>query len=263
MRNVAGLCHAGLSYRGARVCARRLCQSTVWRCTESDGRAHYTTSRRKRGQDLPGGDREVSVVSGNRWPRPARHARAGRRPRPRRRPLPAVDRETQRSRDDSRRKILEDELATEEKGLLDAKSKLTEQESVRHGDEKNYQRVLDRLKPYQEAVERHERNVAALSARCRTSGRSRRRAAGRGNPRGGAMSAPRFPGSSSSPRQCPARRRPARRPRQFVRRAPARHQQPRARRPHLLHAVHRRAAAQRQVARGDRAAWGFWDRSSR
>jgi len=37
-----------------------------------------------------------------------------------------------------RRKILEDELATEEKGLLDAKSKLTEQESVRHGDEKNY-----------------------------------------------------------------------------------------------------------------------------
>ena len=34
--------------------------------------------------------------------------------------------------------------------------------SVRNGDEKNYQRVLDRLKPYQEAVERHERNVAAL-----------------------------------------------------------------------------------------------------
>ncbi len=33
---------------------------------------------------------------------------------------------------------------------------------MRHGDERNYQRVLDRLKPFQEAVERHERNVAAL-----------------------------------------------------------------------------------------------------
>ena len=33
---------------------------------------------------------------------------------------------------------------------------------MRFGDEKNYQRVLDRLKPYQDDVERHERNVAAL-----------------------------------------------------------------------------------------------------
>jgi hypothetical protein len=76
--------------------------------------------------------------------------------------FPRVDRDTQRLRDDNRRRILEDELASEEKSLVDAKSKLTEQESVRHGDEKNYQRVLDRLKPYQETVERHERNVSAL-----------------------------------------------------------------------------------------------------
>jgi hypothetical protein len=33
---------------------------------------------------------------------------------------------------------------------------------VRYGDEQNYQRVLDRLKPFQDAVERHERNIAAL-----------------------------------------------------------------------------------------------------
>ena len=76
--------------------------------------------------------------------------------------FPRVDKDTQKSRDDGRRRILEDELTTEEKGLSDAKSKLAEQEGVRNGDEKNYQRVLDRLKPYQEAVERHERNVSAL-----------------------------------------------------------------------------------------------------
>ena len=52
----------------------------------------------------------------------------------------------------------------EEKGLADAKAKLAEQESIRNGDEKNYQRVLDRLKPYQDAVERHERNVVRAEA---------------------------------------------------------------------------------------------------
>ena len=31
-----------------------------------------------------------------------------------------------------------------------------------NGDEKNFQRVLDRLKPYTEVVERHEKNVEQL-----------------------------------------------------------------------------------------------------
>jgi hypothetical protein len=37
-----------------------------------------------------------------------------------------------------------------------------EQEAVREGGEKNYQRVLDRLKPYQDSVQLHERNIDAL-----------------------------------------------------------------------------------------------------
>jgi hypothetical protein len=46
--------------------------------------------------------------------------------------------------------------------LADAKRKLAEQEAVRSGDEKNYARVLDRLRPYQDAVEVHQKNVDAL-----------------------------------------------------------------------------------------------------
>jgi hypothetical protein len=125
-------------------------QSTVWRCTESDGRAHYTNIKKDtEGKTCQVVTREVSVVSGNPLAAaPAATRASGTQAATATPPnFPRVDRETQRSRDDSRRKILEDELATEEKGLLDAKSKLTEQESVRHGDEKNYQRVLDRLKP--------------------------------------------------------------------------------------------------------------------
>jgi hypothetical protein len=141
-------------------------QGTVWRCTEANGHPHYTNIKKDtEGKNCQVVTKEVSVVPGG----PAGAAASATRPSGPQAAtattpanFPRVDRETQRSRDDNRRRILEDELSTEEKSLFDAKAKLTEQESVRHGDEKNYQRVLDRLKPYQESVERHERNVSAL-----------------------------------------------------------------------------------------------------
>jgi hypothetical protein len=129
---------------------------TVWRCTEQDHRAHYTNIKKEtEGKQCVVVTREVSVVSA-----PAPVQRAAATPTPPN--FPKVDKDTQKSRDDGRRRILEDELSTEEKGLSSAKAKLAEQEAVRNADEKNYQRVLDRLKPYQDAVERHERNVSAL-----------------------------------------------------------------------------------------------------
>src|SRR5689334_14469422 len=73
-----------------------------------------------------------------------------------------VDASTQRKRDDERRQILEEELAREQDALAEARRALAEQESIRSGDERNYQRVLDRLKPYQETVEMHEKNIASI-----------------------------------------------------------------------------------------------------
>jgi hypothetical protein len=152
------------------VAAPALAQDTVWRCSEGDGRQHYTNIKKEtEGKNCQVVTKEVSVVpapaaAGTRYPVPGPVAPQGTAATATTTPpgFPRVDRDTQRARDESRRKILQDELATEEKSLADARAKLTEQESVRHGDERNYQRVLDRLKPYQEAVERHERNVAAL-----------------------------------------------------------------------------------------------------
>jgi hypothetical protein len=60
------------------------------------------------------------------------------------------------------RETLESELTQEQSMLADARKKLTEQEGIRNGDEKNYTRVLERLKPYQDTVEVHEKNVEAL-----------------------------------------------------------------------------------------------------
>jgi hypothetical protein len=76
--------------------------------------------------------------------------------------FPSVDAATQKKRDESRRKILEEELAEEEELLDEAKKALSEAESVRLGDESNYQKFLDRVQPYKEAVALHEKNITAL-----------------------------------------------------------------------------------------------------
>jgi hypothetical protein len=76
--------------------------------------------------------------------------------------FPRVDRQLQQQRDNDRRRILEQELDSEEKLLAQAKKELAEQEAVRLGSERNYQRTLDRVDPYQKKVKLHEDNVANL-----------------------------------------------------------------------------------------------------
>jgi hypothetical protein len=76
--------------------------------------------------------------------------------------LPNVDPNTQRRRDESRRKILEDELAVEERALAEARKALNEGEATRLGGERNYQRYIDRIQGLKDRVTQHERNVSAL-----------------------------------------------------------------------------------------------------
>jgi hypothetical protein len=46
--------------------------------------------------------------------------------------------------------------------LEHAKRELAAQEAIREGGEKNYERVLERLKPFQEAVQRAEKEISEL-----------------------------------------------------------------------------------------------------
>ncbi len=129
-------------------------QSTVWKCVGPDGRPQYTNVQRDtQGRNCTVVNREVSVVPATRAPARTESASPG---------FPKVDAETQRGRDDTRRKILEQELASEESQLTEARAKLAEQDAIRLGDERNYQKKLDRLQPYREAVEQHEKNIQAL-----------------------------------------------------------------------------------------------------
>ena len=77
-------------------------------------------------------------------------------------PRARVDGATQAKRDNDRREILKAELAREKKLLDEAQKRFDEEEAIRYGDERNYQKVLDRLKPYQDTVNRHKRNVDSL-----------------------------------------------------------------------------------------------------
>jgi hypothetical protein len=126
--------------------------SEIWKCNDERGRALYTSDKRETaGKKCELVSREVNVV-------PAQKAAA--KPSPAGFPKESPgDRASAKSR---QRETLERELTQEESMLADARRKLAEQEAVRSGDEKNYARVLDRLRPYQDAVEVHQKNVDAL-----------------------------------------------------------------------------------------------------
>jgi phage shock protein A len=76
--------------------------------------------------------------------------------------LPRVSEDTQKTRDSQRRRILEQELADETAQLAQAKEDLAAQEAVRNGNERNYERFLERVQPYRDAVATHERNIEAI-----------------------------------------------------------------------------------------------------
>ena len=124
---------------------------TIWSCKDANGRTHVTNLK----EDTVGKDcrivqqQRVTVVpAGKSAKSPAGFPKET-----------ASDRAASKAK---QRETIERELNQEEGMLSDARKKLSEQESVRGGDEKNYARVLDRLKPYQDTVEVHEKNVEAL-----------------------------------------------------------------------------------------------------
>ncbi len=128
----------------------------TFKCIDANGRATYTNMKEEaKGKNCTVVMREISVV-------PAAPPARGAATSPSPAGFPKVDAATQKNRDDARRRILEEELNGEEKALAQAKAELTEQEGIRTGDERNYQRVLDRLQKYKDEVERHQKNVEAL-----------------------------------------------------------------------------------------------------
>jgi hypothetical protein len=73
-----------------------------------------------------------------------------------------IDPVAQRARDSDARRILEGELKTEEQRLAALQKEFNDGQPERRGDEKNFQKYLDRVAEMRASIERKQIDIAAL-----------------------------------------------------------------------------------------------------
>lgn len=132
-------------------------QAEIYKAVDADGHVTYSSTPIKGGKKIILEPLPTMV--------PPAHVRSTASPEG----FPRVDGETQKGRDDTRRKILQDELVTEEKLLEEAKRGLKEGEEspevYRSKDGKTYRNVAkyeEKIQALSEQVELHQKNIDAL-----------------------------------------------------------------------------------------------------
>ena len=133
------------------VLAAPVAHAEMWKCVDADGNTRYTNVKGD-----ARGCKGLNLEPMNTAPAPPRAAQQ----KPAN--FPSVDSDTQRSRDAGRRRILEQELTQEQQQLDASKKQLAEQKETRLGTEKNFARVEERLKPFEDKVRLHETNIESL-----------------------------------------------------------------------------------------------------
>lgn len=129
-----------------------LVRADIFKCLDEAGHVTYTNSKTSaKGCSVLARDQAVSLVPGG-GGRPAPQPAAGGAGSSA--GFPRVDASTQKARDTDRRRILEEELGSEQKALDAANRQMAEQDSARRGGE--------RLQPLKDRVQLHERNIEAL-----------------------------------------------------------------------------------------------------
>ncbi len=125
----------------------------VFKCVDRDGNITYGNVG-----DVKGCKR-IETDAVNTVPFPRASSGPSAKPAP---SAPRSDGGAQRARDTDRKRILEEELASEEKKLAELRREFNNGEPERKGDEKNYQRYLDRTEKLKADVARSESNIASL-----------------------------------------------------------------------------------------------------
>jgi hypothetical protein len=141
----------------ASILAAPVAQAQIYRCESADGTPLFQNAPGKncKPMDLP----SLTTVPAVRTPaNPARTTTANAAPAD----FPRVDAAAQRSRDSDRRRILEDELGREQARLEEIRKEYNGGEPERLGNERNYQKYLDRVERLKDDITRSETNVAAL-----------------------------------------------------------------------------------------------------
>ncbi len=126
---------------------------TIYKCIDANGSTLISNARVDKSCKAVVQSPETSMPA----PRPKP---AGSAANPTPGSFPRVQEDTQRARDTDRRRILEQEMATEQRNLEQARRDLVEIESVRNPDGSGT--PPDRLQPYRDRVSQHERNITAI-----------------------------------------------------------------------------------------------------
>jgi len=132
----------------------------ICKYADGDGNIHYSNIAPERGW------KKLSCTSGDDGTqRKSNGVAASANPKSTPTPpgFPRVDGETQKGRDDVRRKVLTDELGEEEKLLAEAKSAYFDGAPVPLPEERaNVEKYRERISRLRQAVNIHEKNVEAL-----------------------------------------------------------------------------------------------------
>lgn len=129
----------------------------IYKCADADGRVTYSNVPTKNCKKLSLDPVNLAPATRSSAPRTASPGS-----------FPKVDEQTQKSRDGDRRRILDGELAAEQRNTEQAKKDLAEQEAIVLPNERmqggaiSGGKVQERLQPYKDKVALHQRNVEAI-----------------------------------------------------------------------------------------------------
>lgn len=125
---------------------------TYYRCVDAYGRVEFKNTGDTKGCEKRSA--EPNIVPGMAKPQAKPEAAPAN--------FPKVDAQTQKARDTDRRRILEEELRAEEKKLADLKKEFNEGQPERRGDERNYQKYLDRVEQLKGQIAQSENNIKSI-----------------------------------------------------------------------------------------------------
>lgn len=122
--------------------------NTIYKCTDENGNILISNTKMEKNcrPVVSGPDSSLPPPRTKSAPAAANPSPAG---------FPRVAEDTQKARDNDRRRILEQELSAEQRSLELARKDLADQEATRVSP--------DRLLPYRDRVGQHERNIQAIN----------------------------------------------------------------------------------------------------
>ena len=137
------------------LCAAGLARADqdLYKCVEANGRVTYANTGNTKGCTKIAVD--PVVIPKFSTPQKAQASPSG---------FPKVDSTTQKARDGDRRRILDDELRDKEAKVADLKREYNNGEPERQGNERNYQRYLDRVERLKADIARAESDIGSIKS---------------------------------------------------------------------------------------------------